>query len=139
MTTNAKILATRGRPVRGLAPNSVVVLRFRANFPGERLQLTIINDVGEPSGSSSEDGRLADVPITTSGKQVPFQSFHFDFGSLTVAAVKNGKEAIAFALFRAPEDFARNPGDYDKGTRALSFRVQSLDLPCFTFIWPSAN
>jgi len=139
LTTDAKILATRGRTVSGFGPNSVVLLRFRANFACERLQLTIINDAGEPSTSSSEDGGLALVPITTSGRQTPFQSIQFNSGSLMVNAVKNGREATAFALFRAPENFARDQRDHDKATRGLSFRVQSLDLPCFTFIWPSAN
>jgi len=139
MTTDAKILATRGRPVSAVSSNSVVLLRFRANFIGERLKLTIINDAGEPSRSSSEDGGLANVPVAPFGAETPLQSFHFDSGSLTVTAVENGKEATAFALFRAPEDFARDQRDYDKATRSLSFRVQSLDLPCITFIWPSVN
>jgi hypothetical protein len=139
ITTDASILATGGRSVRGVTPNAVVVLRFRANFAGERLQLTIFNDAGEPSKSSAEDGGLANVPIDASGSETPFQSLHFDSGSLMVTAVKNGQEATAFALFRAPEDFARDQRDDDKASRGLSFRVQSLDLPCFTFSWPSAT
>ncbi len=139
ITTDPKILATSGRSVRGVASGSWVLLRFRANFAGERLQLTILNDAGEPSRTSSEDGGLAQVPITTSGTETLFQAFHFDSGSLMVTAVKNAREATAFALFRAPENFARDKRDYDKASRGLSFRVQSLDLPCFTFTWPSSN
>ena len=79
ITTDPKILATSGRSVRGVASGSWVLLRFRANFAGERLQLTILNDAGEPSRAPSEDGGLAQVPITTSGIQTLFQSFHFDW------------------------------------------------------------
>jgi hypothetical protein len=137
MTTDAKTLATRGRSVTGVAANSLVLLRFRANFTGERLRLTIINDAGEPSRSSSEDGGVANVPITATGSLTPIPSLRFDSGSLIVTAVKTGQEALAFILFRAPEDFARDKRDYDKASRGISFRVQSLDLPCFTYIWPA--
>lgn len=98
-----------------------------------------MNDAGEPSQSATEDGSLASVPVATSEKQTPFQSFHFGSGPLTVTAVDNGGEAVAFALFLAPDDFARDQRDFDKASRSISFRVQSLDLSCFTFIWPQSK
>ena len=79
------------------------------------------------------------MPVTASNTQTPFSAFHFDSGVIVVTAVENGKDATGFALFRAPENFARDERDYHKASRSLSFRVQSLDLPCFHFIWPPAK
>jgi hypothetical protein len=55
-------------------------------FTGEKVQLTIIDDAGEPSTSTSEDGGLAEMPTTAPGDQTLFQSFHFDSGSVVVSA-----------------------------------------------------
>jgi hypothetical protein len=145
LTSDPDILATRGRQVRGITADgmSIVLLRFRVNFPDERLQITLLNAAGKPSSSADQDGLLADITNTQPGSPSPFLSLSLSSsvgpGPLTVTALKSRKGAFAFALYRAPTDFVRNESDYDKSSRPFSFEVRSLDLPCFTYIWPSAH
>lgn len=63
ITTDTKTLATLGSPVRGISADGVtiVLLRMKANFAGERLQITVVDDAGKPSTSSSENGALAEI------------------------------------------------------------------------------
>ncbi len=145
LASNPDALATGGRPVRGIAADgmSIVLLRFRVNFPGERLQITLRNDAGKASSSADQDGLLADLANAQPGSPSPFLSFHLSAsvspGPVTVTAVESRKGTFAFALYRAPTDFARNESDNEKSSRSISFEVRSLDLPCFTYIWPSAQ
>lgn len=138
LITDPEVLATGGRSVRGVTADgvTVVLLRFKAHFAGERLQITSLNDAGQPGVLSSEDGALAEIRNDTPGSPLPYKSIRFAPGQVTITAVNSSEGAIAFVLYRAPGDFARNPSDYNKYSRALSFRIQSLDLPCFTFTWP---
>jgi hypothetical protein len=129
------LLATGGREVRGVTADgaSIVLLRFRANFAGERLRVTLLNDREAMSSSASEDGALSEVPNGGGSGSVPLESLSFAPGQVTITAVKTSKGAVGFALYRAPEDFARNPADANKSQRGTSFQIQSLDLPCFAF------
>jgi hypothetical protein len=126
--TDSGILATSGRPVTGIAAdgNSIALLRFRANFVGERLEITSLSDEGNASG-------LAEIPDTGSGSSLPFESLRnlpFGPGPRTVSAVASSVGPIAFAYYRAPDSPAFG---------GVWFRIQSLDLPCFAFSWPGAH
>jgi hypothetical protein len=99
----------------------------------------VLNDLEEMSVSSAQDGALSKIPTDQSANPAPFASFHFDSGPVVVTAAKSQEGAMAFILYRAPSDFSRGSVDDDKASRSISFRVQSLDLPCFMFIWPSTR
>jgi len=134
LTRNPELLARGGTPVKGVAGDgaTIVLIRFRANFVGERIEVTLQDNIGKPSASSSpgQDGALAG--ISDIGDHVPLgrDSLHFDSGPLTVTALKNRHGAIAFALYRAPE-FIRDELDEGRTTRSVSIQLRSLDLPCF--------
>lgn len=140
IVTDSEKLATAGRPVTGIAADghSIALLRFPANFPGEHLRISVLNDLQQTSTSTAEDGALCKIDSSESGKPVPFASFRFDDGPVVVTAVKTSRGAMAFVLYIAASDFDRGL-DSGQGSRSLSFRVQSLDRPCFDFTWPSAR
>ena len=138
LITDAEVLGFGGSPAHGLAADGVstVVMWLKANFVGERLQLSVLNEAGVVSGSTSEDGALGEIPNTDSGSTLAFKAFNFVPGQVTVAAVQTNEGPLAFALYRAPSDFVRFAADENKGSRGLTFRIQSLDLPCYSFTWP---
>ncbi len=128
-------LLTKGRTVSGIAADGVtqVVVRVDTNYPAHQFALTLVGDQGL-SGASiipSEDGAL-DLPGNSG----------FPSGQLTItagAADSNGM-AHAFAVYRAPIDFARPSGSgFKSGTcqgstkpddqiacRTVSLQVQDI-------------
>lgn len=104
--TGAQLLATKGSPVLGAATDGVsqVVIRIPATNVGDQFSLTLFNDQQPPtqSGLPTEDGALG-IP----GQQTFTQS------QLTVTAINTGNgpngpnPPYAFAIYRAPVDFAR--------------------------------
>lgn len=138
IVTDSEELATAGRPVNGIAADgaSIALLRFPANFIGERLRVTILDGFQQPSTSTSENGALSKIDATESGRTVPFASFRFESGPAVVKAVKTPGAVMVFVLYLAPSDFNRAGLDSGEQSRSLSFRVESLDVPCFAFTWP---
>ncbi len=128
-------LLTKGRAVSGVAADGVtqLVVRIDTDSPGHQFTATLLDDQGlsGPNIIASEDGAL-DSPGGTS----------FSSGQLTVtagAADSNGT-AHAFAVYRAPVDFARPTGsgfksgtcqgstktDDQLGCRAVSLQIQDI-------------
>jgi hypothetical protein len=97
---------TKGRVVSGVATDGVaqLVVRIDTNSPGEQFTVTLLNDQTPQHQQSSlpnEDGAL-DFPGSTTFAQ----------SQLTVSAgnVSSDGLAHAFAVYRAPIDFARPTG-----------------------------
>lgn len=119
VTTNVNVLATKGRMVEGTAADaaSELVLRIPANSVGEQFTITVINDQGQQSTSSIEDGGLGAIGTTS-----------FTASQLTVTAVSTTSGPMAFAIYGSPLDFPR-PEDQDVNSseRFISLQVLALD------------
>ena len=119
VTNNVNVLAAKGRPVQGVAADAVteVVLRVPANSVGEQFTFTVINDQGQQSTSSAEDGGLGVIGSTA-----------FTVSQLTVAAVSTSKGAMAFAIYGVPVDFPRPEGqDAGSTERFITMNVLAVD------------
>lgn len=128
------LLAKGGRPIRGVAADSVtqIVLRIPANKVGERLDLTLLNELKNVSGSSEDYGALATIGDLTLGDLTAPRTPGI---SVTAVNTTEGPIAgpVAFAIYRAPVDFVRstvsceNPnslGDCTAKDRRIFIRVQ---------------
>jgi uncharacterized membrane protein/pimeloyl-ACP methyl ester carboxylesterase len=137
VTTDASLLAAKGRPVRGLAADGVaqVVIRIPATNVGDQFTLTLFGDQQPLSQSSlpNEDGALGNVGDTT------FSQSQLTVNAQSTGSGPNGPNApFAFAIYRAPVDFARPTGltyksggcvgatltDDQSGCRTVSIVVQ---------------
>lgn len=119
VTTNVNTLASKGRVVEGTAADSAseLVLRIPANSVGEQFTITVINDLGVQSTSSTEDGGVGAIGTTT-----------FTSSQLTVAAVNTTSGPMAFAIYGSPLDFPRPEGqDINSSERFINLQVQALD------------
>ena len=119
VTTNVNVLASKGRIVEGTAADSAseLVLRIPANSVGEQFTITVINDQGQQSTSSIEDGGLGAIGTTS-----------FTASQLTVTAVSTTSGPMAFAIYGSPLDFPRPEGqDVNSSDRFISLRVLALD------------
>src|SRR5579863_6923630 len=119
VTGDVNVLAAKGRPVQGVAADAVteVVLRVPANSAGEQFTFTVINDQGQQSTSSAEDGALAAIG-----------SVSFTLSQLTVTAVGTSQGPMAFAIYGAPVDFPRPEGqDATAKDRFITLNVLAID------------
>jgi pimeloyl-ACP methyl ester carboxylesterase len=119
VTTNVNVLASKGRVVEGTAADSAseLVLRIPANAVGEQFTITVINDQGQQSTSSIEDGGLGAIGTTS-----------FTSSQLTVTAVSTTSGPVAFAIYGSPLDFPRPQGqDVNSSDRFISLQVLALD------------
>ncbi len=119
VTTNVNVLASKGRIVEGTAADaaSELVLRVPANSVGEQFTITVINDQGQQSTSSIEDGGLGAIGTTS-----------FTSSQLTVTAVSTASGPMAFAIYGSPLDFPRPEGqDVNSSDRFISLQVLALD------------
>ena len=116
----ADLLATQGRMVQGVAADGVteLVVRVPAMSVGDQYVLTLLDDTGGPSRSADEDGALGNPGDAT-----------FSLDQITITAVGTTNSGpFAFAVYRAPTDFAR-PGNTQDPTavrRNVSIQVQNL-------------
>lgn len=112
---DAHILATKGQVVQGVAADGVteVVVRIPAVNVGDQFTVTILNDQnGQESNSPNEDGALGNPGDT---------SFSQPQVAVTAVATNsdgNNPNPMAFAVYRAPIDFARptSSGGYKSGS-----------------------
>lgn len=119
VTTKVNVLASKGRIVEGTAADSAseLVLRIRANSVGEQFTITVINDQGQQSTSSIEDGGLGAIGTTS-----------FTASQLTVTAVATTSGPMAFAIYGSPLDFPRPEGqDVNSSERFIRLQVLALD------------
>jgi hypothetical protein len=119
VTTNANVLATKGRLVEGTAADSAseLVLRIPANSVSEQFTITVINDQGGQSTSAVEDGGLGAIGTSS-----------FAASQLTVTAVTTTSGPMAFAIYGSPLDFPRPEGqDVNAAERFITLQVQALD------------
>lgn len=117
VTTDGDLLASLGRGVVGVGADGVtqVVVRVFATAPGQQFTLSIRNDHAPStiSASANEDGALG-LP----GGQVFSQS------QITATSQNTNAGPAAFAIYRAPLDFARASGTYP---------TKSFNCPIYTF------
>jgi probable HAF family extracellular repeat protein len=139
VSADPQLLATKGRGVQGVAADGVtqIVVRIPAANVGDQFTLTVFNDQ-QPSSQSSlpdEDGALGNPGDTS-----------FLLSQITIAAKNTGtgpdgpNPTFAFAVYRAPKDFARPAGsgayklgscggssatDDQSGCRSVSIHVQN--------------
>ena len=119
VTTSVNVLASKGRLVQGTAADSAseLVLRIPANAVGEQFTITVINDQGQQSTSSIEDGGLGAIGTSS-----------FTSSQLTVTAVTTTSGPMAFAIYGSPLDFPRPEGqDVSSSERFITLQVQALD------------
>lgn len=121
-------LATLGRPVRAVAADGATQVLLRIPGPvGTRYTVTLLNDhsIATRSTSADEDGALG----TLDDNDEPTGS---------QASVMVDQQGYAYAVYRAPDDFARPSGyafksvdcgkpgsDADLDCRRVTFRVES--------------
>lgn len=96
-----------GRVVKGVAADGVteVVVRIPAQNVGDQYKLTVINDQNGISQAPEQDGAPGNPGDTT-----------FSLNQVTVSAIGvttqgGGTAPLAFAVYRAPVDFARQNSD----------------------------
>ena len=119
VTTNVNVLASKGRIVEGTSADSAseLVLRIPANVVGEQFTITVLNDQGQQSTSSTEDGGLGTIGTTD-----------FTASQLTVTAVITTGGPMAFAIYGSPVDFPRPEGqDVNEAERFINLQAQALD------------
>lgn len=109
---DAQILATKGQVVQGVAADGVteVVVRIPAVNVGDQFTVTVLNDsTGAQSTLPDEDGALGN-PGDTAFSQT-------QVGVTAVATNATNPNPMAFAVYRAPIDFARptSSGGYKSG------------------------
>jgi hypothetical protein len=114
VTTDARLLAAKGRPVQGVAADGVAqaVIRIPATNVGDQFTLTLVND---------QNGQI--IPDEDGALGNPGDAI-FAQGQITITAVNTGtgpngpNPPFAFAAYRAPVDFARPTGatTYKSGT-----------------------
>lgn len=119
VTANINILPSLGlgaaRPVDGVAADGVteVVVRIPANNVGDQFTLTLLNDQNGQSTDTNADGVLGNPgDATLSKSQITVSAINVTTDSNTGQQVP-----FAFAVYRAPMDFARQKADgsYEKG------------------------
>lgn len=126
VTTNTGLLASGGMPVSNVAADGVTqaVVRIPANKVGETLNVTVQNENGNPCsgpGGVANDGAvflLGDIQ-------------HADC-NVDVTAVNTSNGPMAFVVYLSPGNYARNSGDYNSSSRAISLKIQSDDDPNYT-------
>lgn len=116
VTIDVGKLAQQGQIVNGVAADGVtrIVLRISAN-PGEQLSLKLINDINNPSSSANDDGALGHLGDT---------AFSQNILSLTADTTTG----MAFAIYRAPVDFARLGKTNDLMAQTRSVFIQIVDV-----------
>ncbi|HZE80984.1 MAG TPA: hypothetical protein VE604_08775 [Candidatus Polarisedimenticolia bacterium] len=115
--SGADKLGALGRPVQGVAADGVTqaVIRVAADGPGDQFTLTVMNDQLTPSVSPDEDGALGnpgDPSLSITQSQI------------SVTAVNTSSGVFAFAVYRAPVDFARSNGqDVNSASRKVTIQI----------------
>ena len=109
----AQTLASKGQAVQGVAADGVteVVVRIPAVNVGDQFTLKILNDQNEQSTSADEDGALGNPGDTS------FSQPQVAVTAVATTSDTNNPNPMAFAVYRAPIDFARptSSGGYKSG------------------------
>jgi len=99
-----QILATKGQTVQGTAADGVteVVMRVPANNVGDQFLLTVLNDSSQAQSTlPDEDGALGNPGDAT------FSQTQLAITAVATSNDANNPNPMAFAVYRAPIDFAR--------------------------------
>jgi hypothetical protein len=107
VTSDSNRLATGGTPAFAIAADGVaqLVIRIQADQPGDQYQVTVLNDQQQAGGSTDDDGSVG-LPGTSANG--------FTASSMSVTATGTSNSGpMAFAVYRAPVDFARTGSSLD--------------------------
>ncbi|HEY3835309.1 MAG TPA: hypothetical protein VGL72_02000 [Bryobacteraceae bacterium] len=115
LVSDPETLATEGTLVRAVAADGVarVLLAAQASYVGEMITMAVINDRGNPSNSTQDDGGIAPVNGSSSSKQQ----------SIRVAAQDSFDGPMAFAVYYPPSDFSRGSQDDSAASRTIQIQV----------------
>jgi hypothetical protein len=121
IATDAETLARFGTPVLGIAADRATrgIIRVLTDRAGERIRLRVLNDQGQLSGSTQDDGGIGTVDTGA----VPLSA------ELQLVSVETSRGAMAFAIYRAPPDFTRAGRDDSAKERYVTLEATSLDNP----------
>ena len=119
--TQLQGLLTSARRVSGVASDGVtqVVIRIQTTSAGHQFAVKLLNGQGTQSSLSNEDGALGNPGDT---------SFTLSLVTVTAGPADSNGLAYAFAVYRAPWDFARQSTNTDDqlAYRSVSLQVQDL-------------
>ena len=115
VVSDPETLATGGTLVRAVAADGVarVLLTAQASYVGETIVMSVINDRGNPSNSTQDDGGVASVNSSSNSKQQ----------SIRVAAQDSSQGPMAFAVYYPPADFSRGSQDNSAASRTIQIQV----------------
>ena len=118
-------MASGGVVVSNVAADGVTqaVVRIPANTVGETLNVTVQDENGNPC--SGDDGVANDGGVFLLGTAPGSADCNVDVTA--VGTPNNG--AMAFVVYLSPLNYARNSGDYNSSSRAISLQIQSDDDP----------
>jgi pimeloyl-ACP methyl ester carboxylesterase len=119
-----RLLNPQARSVKGVVADGVtqVVIRVPAKQLNQAITLTVLTEpsdddgITQASSSVPQDGGLA-----ATGQNPTFTS------SVTVSAVSTSQGYYAFAVYRAPSDFARPGNTYDSAAQHKSIVISTSD------------
>jgi len=118
-------MASGGVVISNVAADGVTqaVVRIPANTVGETLNVTVQDENGSPCGGN--DGVANDGGVFALGDSPGSADCNVDVTA--VATTSNGP--MAFVVYLSPVNYARDSGDYDSSSRAISLKIQSDDDP----------
>ncbi|MGH7411679.1 MAG: alpha/beta fold hydrolase [Candidatus Methylomirabilis sp.] len=120
VTIEKERLASKGRRVFGAAADGVAQLVLRIPATSD-VTLTVLDGQGQPSLSLDETGSLG----TIGGSP--------DRSNIVAPVASTSAGSFAFALYRAPTDFARanNTGDLTAESRTVQIRIERAGQATF--------
>jgi hypothetical protein len=121
ITTDATLLSSYGTIVKNVAADGVtqVVVRIQATSVGEQMSLVLYNSSNTPSTYAPFDGSLSAIGGPPGAS------------SVTVTAISTPNGPMAFAVYTAPDDFARLALDDTAMLRSGFIAIQSLQNAAF--------
>src|SRR5439155_9657240 len=120
VTPDTDLLASPGIEVTGVSADAItqVVARIAASVAGESFTISVLDEQGQ-LGTVAANGGVFSIDGTSKDAA----------STLQVTAVDTLNGPMAFAIYRAPSDFARGPQDFNLGERTVSVQVQASDVP----------
>jgi hypothetical protein len=121
VVSDPESLATMGTLVRAIAADGTarVVLTTQTQHVGDMVTFSVINDKGNRSNSTREDGGISGVQDSQGSQQ----------SSIHVAAVDSSQGPMAFAVYYPPADFSRGSQDDQLGSRDIQIEVDPQGPP----------
>jgi len=123
------VLAQNGRAVQAVAADGAarVVVAIGTNWVGERIQLTVLDELGTAGQPAQQVGWLNSLNGSEGSENA---------GQLTLVAKNAGGQSIAFAVYHPPTDFSRYAQDDSTTNRSVTLQADSLDVQGYEWSAP---